>query len=253
MAEVLALIPARGGSKGIPRKNVRVIAGQPLIAYSIQQAHASRLVTRTIVTTDDEEIADVARTYGAEVPFMRPAEFATDLATDLDVFKHVLSELSSREGYAPDLILHLRPTGPLREVSVIDAALQQMVEHSEADSLKTVSEAPISPYKMWKIDGGQLRPLLEIPGLPEAHSMPRQVLPTTYTGNGYLDIVRPRTVLEQNSMVGRVILPFIVHGRTHDLDYPEQIPDLEVALLEQRARHAAFAASHLAHTGTGDL
>lgn len=236
MAEVLALIPARGGSKGIPRKNVRVIAGQPLIAYSIQQAHASQWVTRTIVSTDDEEIADVSRRYGAEVPFMRPAQFATDLATDLDVFKHVLDELRLREAYVPDLILHLRPTGPLREVAVIDEALELMLRSPNADSLKTLSEAPHSPYKMWKIEDGLLRPLLEVPGLLEAHSMPRQILPTTYTGNGYLDIVRPRTVLERSSMVGQVVLPFIIHGQTFDLDYPEQIPELEAALLKQRAR-----------------
>jgi CMP-N,N'-diacetyllegionaminic acid synthase len=211
--EVLALIPARGGSKSVPRKNLLQIAGKPLIAYSIGHAQACSLVTRTIVSTDDPEIAQVARQFGAEVPFVRPTEFASDAATDLQVFRHALEWLGER-GYRPDLVLHLRPTGPVRDVRLIEHAINLMSKHEE----------------MWRIDGSYLRPALELPGFPEAHSMPRQRLPAVYWQNGYVDIVRPRTVLELDSMVGKVILPFVIEGKIHELDYPDQIPALELAV-----------------------
>src|SRR5512145_2909368 len=110
MIDILALIPARGGSKSIPRKNIRDFAGHPLIAYSIAAGLQAKLVTRTIVSTDDEEIAAVARQYGAETPFLRPAEFAQDNTTDFPVFTHALAWFAEHEGYHPDIIVQLRPT-----------------------------------------------------------------------------------------------------------------------------------------------
>jgi N-acylneuraminate cytidylyltransferase len=111
--EVLAVIPARGGSKGIPRKNIRNFAGHPLIAYSIEAALLAKTVTRVIVTTDDEEIAAVARQYGAETPFIRPAEYAQDQTLDLPVFQHVIAWLAENENYHPDVVVQLRPTSPV--------------------------------------------------------------------------------------------------------------------------------------------
>ena len=137
--QILALVPARGGSKGIPRKNVLPVGGKPLIAHTIEQARASRLVTRTIVSTDDAEIAAVARAYNAEVPFMRPAEYAQDMSPDIDVFRHALEWLMEHEGYRPDLVVHLRPTGPVRRVAVIDRAITLMLEQRDADALRSVS------------------------------------------------------------------------------------------------------------------
>lgn len=228
--EVLALIPARGGSKSVPRKNLLKVAGKPLLAYSIAHAKACAHVTRTIVSTDDLEIADVAQEYGAEVPFLRPPEFATDFATDFEVFRHAIEWLAEDEKYMPDLIVHLRPTGPVRDVALIERAIQLMLKHPEADSLRSVGLAEQTPYKMWRIENSYLRPLVELPEFPEAHSMPRQKLPAAYWQNGYVDIVRPRTLLELDSMVGRVVLPFVVEGKIHELDYPDQIPALEAAV-----------------------
>ncbi len=227
---ILALIPARGGSKGIPRKNVIDIAGKPLIAHSIEQALQASRITRTIVTTDNEEIADVARRYGAEVPFMRPSELSQDLSTDLEVFEHALVHLKELEGYIPDLVVQLRPTTPVRQVHVIDAAIEALLSEPRADSLKSLSPSKASPYKMWVVDQRGASPLLELPGLTEAHSMPRQILPTVYAGNGYVDIIRPRAILEYKSMVGRVVLPFVLDEPIFDLDYPEQISALEEAM-----------------------
>ena len=231
---ILALIPARCGSKSIPRKNLLRLAGNPLIAYSIKQALASRHITRTIVSTDDPEIAEVARQYGAEVPFLRPAEFAQDLSPDLDVFHHALSWLRDQEGYTCDLVVHLRPTGPLRRVELIDQAIELMLKHPEADSLRSVRSASQTPYKMWRIESGYLRSLLSVEGVPEPHSMPRQKLPKVYWQNGYVDIVRPRTVLELNRMAGNRILPFVVEEPILELDYPEDVKEVESALIALR-------------------
>ena len=228
--EILALIPARGGSKGIPRKNLIPIAGKPLIAYSIEQALQSRWITRVIVSTDDEEIASVSRSFGAETPFLRPAEYAQDLSIDLEVFQHALSWLRDQEGYTCDLVVHLRPTGPVRRVDVIDQAIQEMLNHPEADALRSVSVPPLTPYKMWRISDGTLQPLLSVPGLAEPYCMPRQTLPEVYWQNGYVDIVRPATILDMGLMAGRTILPFITHEPILELDYRESIPAIEEAL-----------------------
>jgi N-acylneuraminate cytidylyltransferase len=227
--EVLALIPARGGSKSVPRKNLLPIAGKPMIAYSIGHARDCASITRTIVSTDDDEIAEVARGFGAEVPFRRPAEAATDTATDLQVFRHALLFLQE-QGYTPDLIVHLRPTGPVRDVALIERAIQLMLRDPDADSLRAVGLAEQTPFKMWTIKGSYLRQALPLPGFPESHSMPRQKLPAVYWQNGYVDIVRPRTILELDSMVGQTVLPFVVEGKIHELDYPEQIPALAAAV-----------------------
>jgi CMP-N-acetylneuraminic acid synthetase len=228
--QVMALIPARGGSKSVPRKNLLQIAGRPLLAYSIMHARACASITRIVVSTDDDEIAAVAREFGAEVPFKRPADAASDTATDLQVFRHALNWLAENEGYVPELIVHLRPTGPVREASLIERAVQLMLQNPDADALRSVGTAEQTPYKMWRIEDSFLRPLIELPGYPEAHSMPRQKLPAAYWQNGYVDIVRPRTIIELESMAGNVILPFVVEGKIHELDYPDQIPALEEAV-----------------------
>jgi len=242
---ILALIPARGGSKGIPRKNVRLIAGRPLIAYSIAHALQSQLIGRVIVSTDDEEIATAARAAGAEVPFLRPAEFAQDLSPDLDVFRHALQWLRENEQYTPELVVHLRPTGPVRRIELIDDAIGRMLAAPQADALRSVSVPTLTPYKMWRLENGFLKPLVSVPGVAEPHSMPRQMLPEVYWQNGYVDIVRARTILEKNSMTGDALLPFIVTDRIYELDYVESIPEV-ARVLEALARgeKVSFAQEH---------
>ena len=228
--EVLAIVPARGGSKSIPRKNLIPVGGKPLIAHSIEQARTSRLVTRTIVSTDDAEIAAVARAHGGEVPFMRPAEYAQDMSPDIDVFRHALQWLADREGYRPDLVVHLRPTGPVRRVELIDQAIALMLEHPEADALRSVSAPTQTPYKMWRIEGGYLQPLLTLEGVTEPYCMPRQTLPEVWWQNGYVDIIRPRAILGLGLMCGHTILPFVVDEPILEIDYPESLPLVEDAL-----------------------
>lgn len=232
--EILALIPARGGSKGIPRKNLVIVVGKPLITYTIEQALSSRYITRTIVSTDDNEIANVARKFGAEVPFIRPTEFAQDDSLDIDVFYHALNWLKEEEGYICELVVHLRPTGPVRRVELIDAAIKTMLTHPEADSLRSVSWPIQTPYKMWRIIDGYLCPLQSIEGITEPYCLPRQLLPEVFWQNGYVDIVRAHIILEFKKMCGNKILPFIIKEPVIEIDYPESIPKVEAALSKLR-------------------
>jgi len=230
--EILALIPARGGSKGVPRKNILSMLGRPLIAWSIHHAQKSKHVTRIIVSTDDEEIAQVATEWGAEVPFIRPPDLAQDLSTDIEVFQHALQWLKDTEGYNPDLVVHLRPTGPARRIAKVDEAIEVMLAHPAADSLRSVSLATQTPFKMWFLDDEFMHPVASLEGVKDSHSLPRQMLPKAYWQNGYVDITRPHTVLEKKSMVGDNPLPYVVDEIVHDVDYPENIPDVEMALKE---------------------
>lgn len=218
---VLALIPARGGSKGLPGKNILPLAGHPLIAYSIEAALATPGITRVVVSTDSEEIGDIARRYGAEVPFLRPAAYATDDSLDLDVFIHALTWLQENENYEPDLVVQLRPTSPIRYVADIETCIQRLTEQPEADSLRIVTQAFHTPYKMWQLseDRQTMQPLLTFSGTSEPYNQPRQSLPTVYWQIGTLDVIRPRVILQQKSMSGRIILPYVVaQERAIDID-----------------------------------
>lgn len=220
-AEVLCLILARGGSKGIPRKNIRLLAGKPLIAYSIETARESPLIGRVVVSTDDKEIAEISRRYGAEVPFLRPKELAEDLTPDLPVFQHALRWLKEKEDYVPELVVDLRPTGPLRRVSTIERAIRLMLEHPEADSLRSVIWPSQTPFKMWRMKEGYLKPLLLLEEFKEPYNMPRQILPEIFWQNGYIDIARPRVIMEEGLMSGRKILPLVIEEDYIEIDYEE--------------------------------
>lgn len=208
MKDTLAVIPARGGSKGIPRKNLQPVAGKPLLVHSIDHARAARCVERVIVSTDDAEIAEVARAAGAEVPFLRPAALAGDTVLDHPVFVHVLEQLERTEGYKPRLVLHLRPTAPYRLPAWIDEAVALLRDDPRADSVRSVSQPTQHPYRMFRIDAeGYLDPLYK-----HEHPMPyllrRQDLPPMWYYNCVIDVTRPRTILEQGSMTGERMRPY---------------------------------------------
>lgn len=220
-AEVLALVPARGGSKSIPRKNIQPFAGHPLLAYSTAAGLKAGSVRRVIVSTDDEEIAAVARAYGAEVPFLRPASLAQDDTPDLPVFDHALGWLEREQDYRPDVVVQLRPTSPLRPTDCVDRAVGILLDHPEADSVRGIVPAGQNPYKMWRLTPeGHMRPLLE-GEFKEAYNLPRQSLPPTYWQTGHIDAIRTRTILDKRSMSGEVILPLLLDPRyTVDIDNP---------------------------------
>ncbi|HEY5730720.1 MAG TPA: acylneuraminate cytidylyltransferase [Anaerolineales bacterium] len=223
MTHILALIPARGGSKGIPRKNIKPFAGYPLVAWSIAAGLQANSVSRVIVSTDDEEIAAVAREYGAETPFLRPHELAQDRTPDLPAFEHALKWLEDIEGYQPDIVVQLRPTSPIRPTDMIDSAIKILIENPDADSVRGVVPAGQNPYKMWRFNGYDkpMNPLLGVEGIAEPYNSPRQILPPAYWQTGHIDAIRTTTITRKNSLTGSVVYPLVIDPRyTVDIDTP---------------------------------
>jgi N-acylneuraminate cytidylyltransferase len=224
---VLALIPARGGSKSVPRKNIRPLAGKPLIVHSIEQALRASRVTRVVVSTDDSEIAEIARAAGAEVPFLRPAELAQDDTPDVPVFAHALGWLEAHASYVPDAVVHLRPTEPVRRVETIDRAIATFLARPDVDSLRSVTLAKQTPFKMWLVTSDAcLEPVMTLPGCAEPYNMPRQSLPLVYWQDGYIDVTRP-AVIKTGSMTGSRILGFVIDEPSLELDYEDHFQAAE--------------------------
>jgi CMP-N,N'-diacetyllegionaminic acid synthase len=213
---VLAVVPARSGSSGVPHKNVLSLRGKPLLVHSVEHGLAARNVDRVVVSTDSPSYRDLALTAGAEAPFLRPPALAQDRSTDLEVFAHLLGWLDRHEGYRPEAVVHLRPTYPTRRVEDVEAAVDMLLTEPEADSVRSVTPAPQTPYKMWRLDGSCLRPLLQS-NIPEAYNLPRQDLPTVYLQNAAVDVVRAAVIVEQASMTGRRILAYVM-DRCDDVD-----------------------------------
>lgn len=210
LEKVLIIIPDRGGSKGVENKNIRVFAGHPLIAYSITAALFCRYASRVVVSTDSDEIAEVAKHYGAEVPFLRPAELATDASRDIEFCQHVLGNINGADEYS--YIVILRPTSPIRPYGFIDAGILKLMDTPDADSLRAVTDAPATPYKMWHRRGGRLAPVLSDPDIPEAHNAPQQELPQVYWQTGHLDVIRRETI-EKGSITGGYVLPLYIEPK----------------------------------------
>lgn len=204
--EILGVIPARGGSKGILHKNIRDMRGKPLIAHTIEKAKQSRYIDRLIVSTDDPKIADVARSYGAEVPFLRPAELASDSSRAIDAIKHALETMEDLDCKRYEYIIYLEPTSPNRSVEDIDNATDLFL-HSDADSLASVVEATqYHPILMKTIENGYLKPIYK----DEPEGMPRQeYTPRAYMRNGAVYIFRRKNVL-QRILWGQTILPYVM-------------------------------------------
>ncbi len=204
-ARVLAVIPARGGSKGVPRKNIRPLAGKPLIAYSILAAQAAQRVDRLLVSTDDEEIASVAREWGADVPFLRPPELSDDRAAQIDVVIHALQQAEALDGCRYSHVILLQPTAPLRTAEEIDASLQMLLE-TGCDAV--VSYTPVEsahPFYMVTLDGDRPRPLLDVP----ADLTARQQYPAVYRRNGAIYATR-REVILARSFYGEDVRAYIM-------------------------------------------
>lgn len=207
---VLAVVPARGGSKGIPKKNVKLIAGKPLIAWSIEAALNSKYIDRVIVSTDCQEIASVSREHGADVPFLRPAELASDEATSVDVVIHAVQSVD-----AADVVVLLQPTSPLRNSDDIDASIELFARNGEA-TVVSVTEAREAPHWMFSIKGGRLERAINGDGsIPTA----RQELPTYYTLNGAIYIVSRPKLFTQKTYLTPETVPFeMPTERSVDID-----------------------------------
>jgi len=234
MPNILAIIPARGGSKGLPGKNLRPLLGHPLLAYSVAAAKSSKWITRVICSTDDEAIAAAARKYGAETPFMRPAELAQDDTLDLPVFQHALAWLEKKEKWKADIVVQLRPTSPARPEGLVDQAVQMLLDDPKATAVRSICLAPANPFKMWRLDqsGAYMRNLIDVPGNPEPFNSPRQILPQAWWQTGLMDVVRA-DVIRRGSMTGARILPLKLDAKwAIDIDDAEALRRAGEAMLK---------------------
>jgi CMP-N,N'-diacetyllegionaminic acid synthase len=227
--KILAVIPARSGSKGLPNKNIKYLNGKPLVAHSIQQAIESKLINRVIVSTDSQEYADTAKEYGAETPFLRPDEYAQDDSIDLFVFQHTLNWLERNEKYVPDICVHLRPTYPVRNVKDIDKAIEIMIDDEDIDCVRTIAPAPFTPFKMWfmRQDKTLMPACTESWHFTEPWNAPRQQLPCAYIQTANIDVIRTNTITEKGSMTGDWIHGMVIEHKV-DID-----SELEFRLAEE--------------------
>jgi len=209
----IALVPARSGSKRIKDKNIRLLAGHPLLAYTITSALRSRIFSHIVVSTDSLKIADVAKYYGARVPFLRPVEFASDRSPDIEWVRYTLERLKEL-GTACGFFSILRPTSPFRRAETIKRAWKEFLKDGKADSLRAIEKCREHPAKMWIVDNKRMYPVMKNPN-PQAtpwHSMPYQALPEVYTQNASLEIAQTSLPLQNNSISGQNIMPFFTKG-----------------------------------------
>ena len=220
MVKILCIIPARSGSKGIKNKNIMDFNGKPLLVWSIEQAQKCKYNMKIVVSTDSNEYANIAKKYGAEVPFLRPNNISADLSTDFEFIDHCIKWLKTNENYTCDIILQLRPTSPTRNIEDINKALQIFIKNrNKFDSLRSVIPFDKSPYKMYTLNNNILTPLFnEINNIQEPYNKPRQILPQCYLHNGYIDILNT-SILNENTISGKKILPFIMDNDNNiDID-----------------------------------
>lgn len=223
---ILALIPARGGSKAVKKKNIHHLDNKPLIAYTIETAIKSGIFDKVLVSTDSQEIGDIAKQYGAYVPFLRPSEFAQDDTTDMPVYQHALKWLKENDQYQPKIIVWLRPTCPLRTAEDIQNAVA-LLKESRADWVRSVCEAEHHPYWMYKVEDGTLEPFIENVDLKKYYR--RQLLPPVFRLNGTVDVTWYETIMEKQLLYTGKISPYIMpHERSIDID-----TILDFALAEQ--------------------
>jgi CMP-N,N'-diacetyllegionaminic acid synthase len=243
----IGLVPARSGSKRVKDKNIRPLGGHPVIAYTIAAALDSGVFETVIVSTDAPHVAEVARHYGAEVPFLRPPEFAGDTSPDIEWVEHVLTRLRD-EGRAYDCFSILRPTSPFRQGATIARAWKEFRAEDGVDSLRAVERCKQHPGKMWVVRGKRMTPLLPL-GPPEQpwHSSQYPSLPLVYVQNASLEIAWSRVVFETRTIAGHVLMPFFTEGlEGFDINDPRDVALAEELVATGQGRLPAVAAAPFA-------
>jgi CMP-N,N'-diacetyllegionaminic acid synthase len=209
MPSVVALIPARSGSERVPDKNVRPLAGHPLLAYAVATARQAEIFDRIVCSTDSGKVAEVAQRYGADVPFLRPGALATATSPDIEWITHALDQLDERY----DLFAIVRATNPFRGADVLRRGFEQLLATPEADSIRAVERVKQHPGKMWLLEGKTMRPLLDQSHLDVAwHAGQYQALPEVYVQNSALEIAWTRVVSQTRTREGRVVAPYLTSG-----------------------------------------
>jgi len=208
MLKILGVITARSGSKSLKNKNIKNFLNHPLLAHSIYQSLNSKLINKTIVSTDSEKYATISKKYGAEIPFLRSVKLARNKTEDIEVFLDLLTKLK-KKGYKPDYIIHLRPTSPLRKISDIDKSIKALIKNKNCDSLRSVNLSKKNLFKSWFKQKGLIKPIYQGKALKEPWNKGRQYLPETFTHNGNIDVIKYKTIMKLKSMTGKKIIPFV--------------------------------------------
>jgi N-acylneuraminate cytidylyltransferase len=205
MKNIIAIIPARSGSKSVADKNIKILSGYPLIAYSIAVAKLCKNIDRVIVSTDSQKYAEIAKKYGAEVPFIRPSKFSKDTSTDKDFLIHAMEWIEENEGTLPEYWVHLRPTTPLRETLIIEKAIENFIQDKSATSLRSGHKAPESPLKWFIKRNNYFKGLVE----GERYNLPKESFEQIYIPNGYVDILRASYVMKNSGTHGDKIIGYV--------------------------------------------
>ena len=218
--KIVALIPARSGSKGIINKNIKLYKGIPLLAHSIKSGLSSIYINEVYVSTDCVEYGNISSEYGAKI-IIRPSQFSDDLSPDIDTFNHFINELTLNNIEIPDLIIHLRPTYPNRSIELIDKCIKTFIDnYNNYDSLRTVVKFDKTPYKMYTIENDNLIPIIKnYNNIIEPFNQARQIFPDTYLHNGCIDIIKTESLKNNNLLSGNNIFPFIMdENEINDID-----------------------------------
>jgi len=222
---IYTIIPARGGSKGIPKKNIKLLKGKPLIAYTIEYSIKSKIISKTVVSTDSLEIANIAKSFRANVPFIRPDYLAEDLTPDFPVIKHALLELENIFKEKIDLLILLRPTSPYRPDGLIEIGVNKMIQNPRASSLRSVAKTKEHPYRQWISNGDSIVGYEK--DILEPYNIPRQQLPEIYFQTGDIEIIRRSTIID-GSISGKNVIPLIInHEDMVDIDTDKDWKDAE--------------------------
>ena len=239
MVDILAIIPARSGSKGISNKNIKNLNGHPLVAYSIKAAMLTPTIDRVIVSTDSRRYASIARKYGAETPFLRPKEISGDNSTDLEFVEHALEWLYQAEGDAPRLVVHLRPTTPLRDPRVIEKAILTINNDNRATALRSVHQMSNPAYKCFEVRDKYLACVCNRSMDIESTTLARQNFPKTYEPNGYVDILKTEFVTTNKKMHGNKVIAFET-PRVADVDTPDDFDYLSYQIKNKMKLYERF-------------
>lgn len=229
MRKIVTIIPARGGSKSLPKKNIRLLNNKPLLCYSIEYSKKSNIVNKTIVTTDSQEIACIAKSCGAEVPFLRPSVHAQDDTRDYAFMRHALDYFESI-GEIYDIYVLLRPTSPLRPEGLIEKAIEILENNPTATSIRSIAKIKEHPYRAWEINkNGSMKGYVK--NIEEAYNIPRQELPEIYFQTGDIEVIRRETILKGN-ISGDNVYPLIInHGEMVDIDEVSDFKKAEEKLI----------------------
>jgi len=228
---IITVIPARGGSKSIPKKNIRILNGKPLLCYSIEYSLKSKIVNKTIVSTDSIEIAEISKEHGAEVPFIRPSELAQDDTPDYPVFKHALNFLEDYYQTIIDIIILLRPTSPLRPAGLIERGIELVNKCSEWTSLRSVTITNEHPFRQWVQKGEYIQGYET--NTHEPYNLERQKLPRVFFQTGDIEIINRKTLID-GSISGKNVIPLIInHEEMFDIDYEKDFFEAENKILNK--------------------